>query len=214
MRTLLVALALLGCNHLSGGSDRCSGLSLAECRLTDGCKPDTCFACLCNLAYRGCLPATETPAMCPGLGCAGASCCATASQCPQGGEACVPPVAPPLCGGACNTESGNCTSDADCKPHGATLVCDPIACSCNGQMQCEPGCTDDTPCTPLGEVCDVATARCVAHACSQPSGCPANFDCTGGSCMRRPCSSDLDCDGYCVNGACFDQTGTCTPLVP
>lgn len=214
MRIVAVLLALCGCNHVFGGSDKCAGLSLADCRLTEGCKPDTCFACLCDQAYRGCLPVSQTPAMCPALGCPGAECCSTASQCSQGGVACEPPGAAPICGGACSTQAGDCTSDADCKLRGPTLVCDPIACSCNGQQQCVPGCTKDTDCAAQGEICDTATARCVPHTCSLPADCPPNFDCANGTCARRTCTSDLDCDGYCVDGACFDQTGTCTPLPP
>ena len=212
MRWLLVALVLVGCNGGNGAQNACSGLSLMECRLTDGCKPDTCFACLCNQTYRGCIPANQTPTACPALGCAGAECCGTQSQCSQADWTCVPPTGAgaPGCG-VCNTQAGDCTDDSQCKTRGASLVCDPIACTCSDQKTCVQGCTNDTPCTPLGQVCDLATARCVAKSCTNATDCGPNFDCTTGACVRRPCSSDLPCDGYCVEGQCYDQTGTCTP---
>ena len=212
MRWLLVAVVLAGCNSSSGEVNRCRGLSLMDCRLTDGCKPDTCFACLCNQSYRGCIPASETPAACPALGCAGAECCATQSQCAQASDACVPPteVGAPGCG-ACSTQPGDCTDDSQCKAGGQSMICQPIACSCTGQLSCVQGCTSDMACAAQGEVCDLATARCVAKACTTGADCPANFDCQTGACARRPCTTDLECDGYCVEGQCYDQTGTCTP---
>src|SRR5207237_10250943 len=108
----------------------------------------------------------------------------------------------------------DCTSDAQCKTRGASLVCDPIACTCSNQKTCVPGCTSDMQCADGGQRCDLATARCVAQACSVPADCAPNFDCRATTCTRRPWPSDLECDGFCVDGACFAQTGTCVLPVP
>src|SRR5439155_21507340 len=198
MRPIVLACLLAACSGTSAGSGKCGGLSLAECRLTDGCKPDTCFACLCDQSYRGCLAASQTAKACPQLGCPSAECCATQAQCTNGATTCAPPGTPRGCG-ACNTQPGDCTTDAQCKSaHGATFVCDPIVCSCSDQKQCVPGCTNNMQCGDPLLVCDLATARCVAHPCA--GGCPANSDCSGQTCVPRACASDLECDGYCVEG--------------
>lgn len=59
-----------------------------------------------------------------------------------------------------------------------------------------------------------ATHRCEAKACAQPADCTANFACMAGACAIKPCASDADCDGHCVNGGCSPLIGTCLPAVP
>jgi len=49
--------------------------------------------------------------------------------------------------------------------------------------------------------------------------CPADFVCalsavTGGTCARKPCSSDADCSVACVSGECYHAAGTCRLPVP
>jgi hypothetical protein len=205
---LVTAAAVAACGTSSSGAGQCGGLSLNECRQTAGCKPDTCFACLCDQSYRGCLAESQTPAECPALGCPGAECCSTQAQCTQTGGTCSPPGTPFGCG-ACSTQPGTCTTDAECKPSGQTLICEPIACSCTDQKSCVAGCTKDADCAASGEICDTTSARCVPRSCTTTADCAPNFDCTAPTCARRSCTTDLDCDGYCVNGSCFDQTGTC-----
>jgi len=192
------------------GSGDCAGLTLADCRLTDGCKADTCFACLCDLSYRGCLSVDETPAQCPALGCPGADCCSSDAQCTTGTAFCAPPGASAGCG-VCNMDPSDCAADADCKPHGATMICEPITCTCIGAKACVAGCTQDSQCGGPGLVCDLTSSRCVAKPCATDDQCPDNFHCGGTACARTTCATDLDCDGYCVNGACYEQTGQCTP---
>lgn len=199
------------CTACGGANDAttsaCHGLSLGDCRLADGCVPDVCDGCGCNLNYRGCLATTETPAMCPALGCPSGFCCSSETTCSSG--TCAAPGTPQGCG-VCNTTPSNCTIDADC---GAAMVCDPIACSCDGHLACTPGCTDDAACG-SGATCDIATARCKAIACTGDADCPSNFGCAAHACARLSCTDDLACDGYCVDGACYDQRGDCRLPVP
>ena len=203
----------VGCGSTHGiAASECHGLSLGDCRLTAGCVPDRCAGCGCDLAYRGCLGAGETPAMCPALGCPSGICCSSELACAPSTGTCEPPGASFGCG-ACNTDPGNCTVDADCKPQGATMVCDPIACSCGGHLACVLGCVGDAGCGE-GQTCDLASARCIARACTGDAGCPSNFRCPAHTCVRMTCTEDVECDGYCVDGSCFAELGSCQLPVP
>jgi len=207
---LLVIFLVAGCGGSGSAADSgsaCHGLSLEDCRLTDGCTPDRCDGCGCDLTYRGCLATSETPAMCPALGCPSGICCSAGEACAPSAGACTPPGAPAGCG-ACNTQANECAVDADC---GAHEVCDPIACSCQGNRACVAGCTDDSTCAE-GTTCDLASGRCQPIACG--AGCPSNFACVAGSCARASCTDDLACDGYCVDGACYAQRGACRQPAP
>ena len=213
----LACLALLAtvaaCDATHGGiAAACHGLALGDCRLTAGCKPDACAGCGCAESYRGCLAEIETPATCPALGCPSGICCSSAEACVPATGDCTPPGSAPGCG-ACNTDPGTCTTDATCQAGGASMICEPIACSCSGNQACVQGCVDDTTCA-VGTRCDVATARCVAKACTDAMGCPANFDCTSQMCARRTCTEDLACDGFCVWYQCFAERGECRLATP
>ncbi len=211
MRRELLLIALTACG--GGGSSvnpACLDLSLAECRVTPGCKADICSACFCELAYRGCIGENETPDACPALGCPSALCCSTATEC-DAPTTCAAPDAPPGCG-PCNSDPANCTVDADCKQMSPTAICEPVTCGCNGQKRCTAGCTNDAACIAEGTVCDLASARCVATPCSTDPECPPDFRCNGGHCTRLPCTDDLDCDGFCVLGSCYTGgRGECRP---
>lgn len=208
-RALLLACVIAACGGHGAGTT-CHDLALGECRSTPGCKPDLCDGCICDVTFRGCLAASETPTACPQLGCPGGECCNTQAQCATN-TTCAPPGTPPGCG-VCNTEMGDCTSDAQCKPRGATLVCDPIACTCTDQRRCVQGCTSDAACGD-GTHCDTASARCVPLACTQDPDCPGNFHCSAShTCERSTCTTDNDCDGFCVLGQCFGSgRGECRP---
>jgi len=203
MRCLaLVCLLVTACaEHGSGGAGGpCNELSLGDCRTAAGCKADICPGCLCDLAFRGCVPADAVVSPCPDLGCPGAECCSAQEQC-LNGATCTPPGAPFGCG-PCNTQPGDCTTDSECKATSAIGICQPIQCTCTDQKMCVDGCFSDDQCSEA-EQCDFATARCVARQCANDDGCPAAFICTGGTCARAPCSSDEQCDGFCVLGQCF-----------
>jgi hypothetical protein len=205
MRWAIVFGVLIGCGG-GGSSPPCSGLALADCRVTEGCAPDLCGTCFCSLAYRGCLAEGDTPDECPQLGCPGASCCTTQEQCTGPNETCVPPGTPQGCG-ACNTFPGDCMTDTDCTV--ANTICEPIPCSCDQESQCVPGCVDsEVPCA-VGTTCNPTTSRCTATECTVDADCPPDFECDP-VCTRKTCTDDLDCDGFCVLGQCFTgERGEC-----
>lgn len=203
---LLLALLLGACGH--GRSSECHGLELGDCRTTDGCAVDSCDLCSCTPQYRGCLAAFEVPTACPAVGCASPTCCEKLADCTDT-TSCLPPLATAGCG-ACNQDPGNCTNDAMCKPQGASMICEPIACSCDGKQACVAGCISDSTCGE-GQQCDFASARCVPRMCDAANACPEDFDCTATGCARRTCTEDLECDHFCVEGQCFSGRGECVP---
>jgi hypothetical protein len=206
----VLVVVITGCAEHGASNGTCQGLSLGDCRVTAGCKPDLCDGCICDVSYRGCLATAETPTACPALGCPSGLCCSSEAECTDQ-TSCVPPGTPQQGCGACDTTPGDCTGDAECKPRGATLICAPIPCSCTAQSRCVEGCSSDSACTE-GQQCDLASARCVAQTCTTVAQCPANFDCTSSACVRASCTDDRDCDGFCVLGSCFaGGRGVCTP---
>lgn len=205
----MVCLVVLGCGGQSQSNNSCHELSLAECRLADGCRPDMCAGCVCDLQFRGCLAVFETPTACPQLGCPSGSCCTRQLECGSQGS-CTPPGTRPGCG-ACNIQPGDCTNDATCKTRDARLICEPIPCTCTDQRTCVPGCINDDDCSD-GRRCDVDTARCKPIACTRDPQCPPDFRCNATACERMQCTNDLDCDGFCVLGSCFTGAlGQCLP---
>ncbi len=193
-----------------GDAVACGGLDLADCRRTEGCIADVCPSCNCDLSYRGCLAADTEPAACPDLACPSQRCCRSGADC--AGELCVNPDEF-RCGGACNPQPGNCAVDADCNADragaGGPAICEPIRCACSGAPRaCVPGCITSDDCD-QGQTCTVATGRCQPTACSAAAPCPLDFDCTAGACQRRSCTSDVACDGYCVEGLCRGGLGEC-----
>ncbi len=205
---LLVALAVVASGCSGGGSSIvCHGLALADCRVTEGCVPDSCDLCTCTPTYRGCLATFEITPQCPAVDCSTPECCSVQAECTSGGASCARPGTPFGCG-ACNPDPGNCTDDAMCKGQGAAMICEPIACSCSSVQACVQGCVQDASCD-ADQSCDFATARCVPRACNAENPCSLDFDCTPGGCIRRSCRDDLECDGYCVEGACFSGRGEC-----
>ena len=194
-----------GATTWDGAPRPCRGLSLAECRRRPDCAADVCFLCSCRPVFEQCRKVTEPPYDCPLLDCPQPPCCQAQSDCAGIGD-CVPPGSDAPACGVCNQDPGNCTMDADC-PRGQ--ICEPIPCSCEGRSHCVPGCTKDTDC-PVGSVCGQGDhPRCEPQPCDADRPCPEDFDCTGGACQRRACTQDLDCDHYCVLGACYDGYGAC-----
>jgi hypothetical protein len=55
--------------------------------------------------------------------------------------------------------------------------------------------------------------RCIPRTCASQADCPDLFACVPEKvCAREKCTSDDDCGpGACVNGACYNSLGTCTP---
>lgn len=184
----------------------CSGLSLAQCRQANGCTPDLCFACSCTPSFEQCRSLSDPPFHCPEYDCPQPPCCLGDSDCTMTGATCAPPGTDYPCG-ICDPDPGNCTSDQDC---GTGDICEPVPCTCSGASHCVPGCTQPADCG-VGTTCSGGDhPRCAPSACGGPSApCPPDFDCDGGACARRPCTSDLECDHFCVQDQCYDSFGVC-----
>jgi hypothetical protein len=63
------------------------------------------------------------------------------------------------------------------------------------------GCPDGRRCRPDG--------ICEAIACASAADCAPDFECGSGTCQRISCTSDDDCDAFCVNGGCSQTLGLC-----
>lgn len=134
-------------------------------------------------------------------------CCRDDVDCTATQEFCAPPGTAPGCG-VCFMDPGDCTTDAECEARGAGMICEPITCACFDQRSCVPGCTDDSTCAE-GETCDVAAGRCVATPCTTAAQCPTDFSCATDACARTTCTTDAECDGFCVLGRCYPSSGEC-----
>jgi len=155
---------------------------------------------------------TEAPLVCDHESSADSRCCRGDADCANGSngfEACAPPGAALGCG-VCNMDPSDCATDADCKSRGATLICNPVACACDvvAATRCTAGCTADSACAE-GEACDLTANRCRAKSCASAADCPADFLCAPTGCQRATCTSDADCSGFCVEGACYSTAGEC-----
>lgn len=110
------------------------------------------------------------------------------------------------------TEGYVCPSNLRCDPAGARADvngCAPIPCDAGHT------CPTDTRCSVGSSRADVF--GCEYVPCSEGYVCPENTRCTvtapaaqSHGCTAMTCNSDGDCDcGYCVNGACSADPGTC-----
>ena len=137
------------------------------------------------------------------------ACCRTQQDCVDASQStttfCTAPTTP-LPMGFCPASA--CSVDADCRATSSTAICQPLACELDGGGTCVAGCTADANCAD-GEACDLATNRCHAAACVHATDCPTNFTCSAGACARSSCTTDSDCDGYCVLGQCYLAAGEC-----
>lgn len=138
--------------------------------------------------------------------------CHGQSDCPSP-DGCWPPGVSQGCG-SCMVPPTTCESDTDCTGQSPTDICTVAPCTCMDKASCRPGCTMDAMC-PVGDTCS-PSHHCQAKPCSSASDCPLNFACAGDgapACLRKACTSDAMCAGYCVDGACYDMLGTCKPAV-
>jgi hypothetical protein len=100
-----------------------------------------------------------------------------------------------------------CAVDSDCADAGADRICSRTG-YCNRAV-CIPGCTSDDDC-PVAEVCS-SMHHCVPKPCTERAECGANFECSPeGVCVRADCASTSACEGFCVNGLCYDEPGVCS----
>lgn len=122
--------------------------------------------------------------------------------------------------GACQIPDVPCSDQSECDvgllcvPFVAPCACDPFAMQCVPIVMCE----SDADCQAT-ELCDEGS--CAAKTCDQQMfDCPQFFDCVPDSeptdhCVRHPCAADDECGGgFCVEGACFDSLGECSPPAP
>lgn len=143
-----------------------------------------------------------------------------AGKCRSGADcklpaSCLPPGAGAGCG-VCNTPPSPCMADGDCAAMGASAICEPAQCACNGEKVCVQGCVSSASCDP-GQTCG-PDHRCHTTVCAQQIDCTVNFLCPpvlNAHCERRTCTVDPECDvGYCVQGLCYEVPGDCTLPAP
>jgi hypothetical protein len=206
--TVGCACALIACSTSTGHPPNGGGTDIAQ---GDG-----------GLGIPGPLPDGGRPPDGGGVadgGCRTIADCAPAGSLFNGACSILPRL---ICGGASN--NAECFADADCRDAGADQVCVPAPGTCSASA-CRSRCHTDSDCAdgPPGVydllACDAASGRCSEKVCATDPDCPPNYSCQAvgpeGSrvCRRRPCGSDTDCQGACVEGRC-STLGTCAPNVP
>jgi hypothetical protein len=190
--------------------------SILQCRSANDCGPvGPIKCCTPGDCWTGAATCGISPLLCSGasdrLLCSQSSDCAAGGTCVSSVMGCpqceyrkceYPPPPPPKCTqdpDSCGTEA-RCQSDGTC----AALLC-----------------TAGYSCL-TGSRCNVSSARANEHgcelipcndgwACDENSRCTAPDDKTSHGCKVMSCTVDDDCDcGYCVNGSCLSNLGTCT----
>ena len=113
-----------------------------------------------------------------------------------------------------------CLQNPDCKSNAAPVCVNRscVACAsttdcatgiCNALHQCVPGCAAASDCSDPFTTCSDTAQRCVPSSCKSAAECPTNGTCTEGNCVRKSCTMDGECNGYCVNDLCQERLGTC-----
>ncbi|MEM6989574.1 MAG: hypothetical protein AAF721_03730 [Myxococcota bacterium] len=135
-------------------------------------------------------------------------------------------------GRPCTADEGECyrpdTSGAGCGGGGGAS-CVPGGDPClDGQV-----CSHDAPCGPEcgapctagscspGFVCALQTGVCTPLVCPDEVTCGPNAMCDRAQaalglpgCVRKACTTNDECDGFCVNTRCFAMPGFCSPTPP
>ncbi len=112
----------------------------------------------------------------------------------------------------CNTEAFACGSGSVCETYS-----DPTSCSGTAYRCVEDCRVVDEPLCDAPAVCNESNGLCKVPSCLVVDGiCDRFHECQpDGSCARVACSTSDDCDcGYCVNGACYAEPGTCQMPAP
>jgi len=133
---------------------------------------------------------------------AGGTCVTTVSGCPQCPHSTCQYPPPP-----CTQSPDSCAPTGRCQPDAGT--CGPLLCtegwSCTAAYRCALGSAqaDAHGCEPVP--CDAVWTCAVNTRCTPPG------DTTNHGCAPLACTSDGDCDcGYCVNGTCGSNLGSCS----
>ena len=111
-----------------------------------------------------------------------------------------------------------CWAEKACKGSGVCLT--PGSPPCSGPHGCAdsvfPRSTCETAQCPEGEVCVYESVCLVSEgSCMDDEDCPSRNDACyvkpggTGHCVTRKCSESTECDGYCVEGWCFEEPGFC-----
>jgi len=148
-----------------------------------------------------------------GGGGAGTACrtegdCASQSSTPGLLYCAVPGSPAASCGNCPGGGATDCRADTDCRTGGGTMICERYCGGACPTGHCVAGCTAATACA-VGTACG-ASGRCEPTACQARADCPTNFDCLNSVCVRAACTSDSNCSGNCVLGACYSTLGVCT----
>jgi hypothetical protein len=157
--------------------------------------------------------------------------CHTSADCSEAFEQCLAPGEFLGCGICRDPEDlGTCEIDDDCPDEegtGRPGICEPSRtsdCLCSPAKVCRFGCRDDVEADCAeSEFCDPLDHRCLPDVCLIDENCPDHFECRpepdlgfpegNPRCFRARCEGAQDCpDGECVNGLCYDQPGTCSPI--
>jgi len=162
------------------------------------------FACIAACSSNGRSP---DPLDCEHTQSPDSKCCLSDENCTGGQELCAPPGASFGCG-VCNTDPTACGSDAECRGANPIAICVERTCGCSAQRDCVPGCTSDAGCG-IGQSCNLTTNRCAPTECTTTAACPQDFGCIGNRCLRKGCITSSDCDGFCVDGLCYQEAGEC-----
>jgi len=117
--------------------------------------------------------------------------------------------------GDCGWGQSDCLTDADCLVYvtasSGPLICDPAPadiCSCRAVKICQRGCRAKSDC-PSGQGCTLGH-QCQNTCVPGDGTCPVDFSCgADGFCARTSCTTDAECSGACVKGACYGRPGVC-----
>ena len=131
----------------------------------------------------------------------GGTCVFTVSGCPQCQYSACQYPAPP-----CTPSPDSCAPWGRCQPDAAT--CAPILCtegySCSADSRCAVGSARAN-----ANGCELIPCDS-GWTCTTNTRCTTPGDCSHG-CTPLTCKTDGDCDcGYCVNGTCTSNLGSCS----
>ncbi len=111
---------------------------------------------------------------------------------------------------------GNYFEEYDC---GDTAACDSDSVcqgyteGCGRGSRCVPACWGDDGCAST-ETCDPDAHLCITRPCTDPAVTCEQFthcDDGTGTCAPDECIGNVQCHGgYCVNGTCAGEPGTCS----
>jgi hypothetical protein len=194
------------CQSTNQSSNNLACHSVADCTQLPPvkcCTSGDCWgASACPLSPMGC-PNASTRLLCTtNQDCAdGGTCVSAVTGCPQCEyRNCQYP--PP----ACTQSPDSCGNAEHCQSNGS---CTPILCTegfaCPNESHCSIGSSRAD-----GHGCELIPCN-QGWTCAENTRCTAPDDPNHHGCTVMSCKLDTDCDcGFCVNGSCAANLGTCT----